>query len=162
VTTVANIPSTKAVGGSGAGFDVQKLRRDFPILARDVRGRIAAREPERLALRLVHVGIALRIERPLRVLSQVGDERALLIRNDPNAVAAGCDPCLCASGTKRQNGTDVIRIYIDPCECRGLTAHWNPNAPEPECQSRARFTSESDLCNDFVAGGVNALHGVGL
>ena len=39
MTTVANIPSTRPKHASDASFDVQKIRRDFPILARDVRGK---------------------------------------------------------------------------------------------------------------------------
>ena len=37
MTTATNLPS--AVGQTVAAYDVQKIRRDFPILARDVRGK---------------------------------------------------------------------------------------------------------------------------
>jgi cysteine desulfurase/selenocysteine lyase len=42
VTTAAKIPSTEAsrhAASNSAGFDVERVRRDFPILARDVRGK---------------------------------------------------------------------------------------------------------------------------
>jgi cysteine desulfurase / selenocysteine lyase len=42
VTTAAKIPSTESsryARSNSAGFDVEKVRRDFPILARDVRGK---------------------------------------------------------------------------------------------------------------------------
>lgn len=39
MTTVANIPSSTSTRTSSSSFDVQKIRRDFPILARDVRGK---------------------------------------------------------------------------------------------------------------------------
>jgi cysteine desulfurase/selenocysteine lyase len=42
VTTAAKIPPTEASShprSTSAGFDVEKIRRDFPILARDVRGK---------------------------------------------------------------------------------------------------------------------------
>jgi cysteine desulfurase/selenocysteine lyase len=42
MTTAAKIPSTESSShtrSTSAGFDVEKIRRDFPILARDVRGK---------------------------------------------------------------------------------------------------------------------------
>jgi cysteine desulfurase/selenocysteine lyase len=42
VTTAAKIPPTESSShtrSASAGFDVEKIRRDFPILARDVRGK---------------------------------------------------------------------------------------------------------------------------
>jgi cysteine desulfurase/selenocysteine lyase len=39
MTTTTNLPSAAELRTAKSGYDVQKIRRDFPILARDVRGK---------------------------------------------------------------------------------------------------------------------------
>ena len=39
MTTAAKLPDSEIVHSSYGGFDVEKIRRDFPILARDIRGK---------------------------------------------------------------------------------------------------------------------------
>jgi cysteine desulfurase/selenocysteine lyase len=60
VTTAAKLPQSEIAHPRGAGFDVEKVRRDFPILARDVRGK-----------RLVYLDNAATSQKPRAVIDAV-------------------------------------------------------------------------------------------